>query len=97
MDQRNVHGRFDISGHLVHRIGANHQAIGSAAFDVSSGGNHSGGCRGPVTRCLMGFDFCKVERPQEQLCRMQPAQSLASHAVEQLVVDNGALPAHTAN
>jgi hypothetical protein len=94
---RNAHRRFDLSSHLVHRVRAQHDALGTCPFHRARRVGQSFAGILPASRTLQLLDVVKVDAVKDQLGRVKPAQSPLDRLVDEAVVQRGRFPAHAAD
>ena len=81
----------------MHRIRADQQQIGAAAFQSGGGFDHRAVERRPVAFRLQGGNRCEVERVQDDVRGVQPAEAVADGPIEQAIIFGRAFPAQTAD
>ena len=94
--QRDAHGGGDLRGHLVHGVGADDQKIRPAPLQGLCGIGQDTGAPVPVPGLLAAFDLVKVHAVEQAAGRMQTAQGLGRHHVDDLIIGQRAFPAHAA-
>ena len=96
MQDRHGDGPDNLRGQLVHRIGADQQGVRSGGLQSARGLDQYVGGAIPITGRLHCGDRREVRRPDQKWRRMLAAEAFSGQAVEPLVVDTGAFPAHAA-
>jgi hypothetical protein len=97
VDQRHPHGRLHRVGLPVHGVSAQQQRLRTRGFEPSRRVDQDLNRRRPIGLRLEAGDVREVERPQQQLGRVQTAKPRACQLIEMAVVDGRAFPAHAAD
>ena len=94
VQQRDVDGGLDIVGEPVHRVRAEHEALGARLLQAMGESGEPATGLVPVAAALELFDRREVHAPHDAFGGVQAAQSPAHGLVEQAVVLDRGLPAH---
>jgi hypothetical protein len=86
VQQRDLDGGLDLVGQAVHRVGAQHEALGARALQALRVAGEQAPGLVPVTASLQRLDGREVDAPHHALRRVQAAQAVAHRLVEQAVV-----------
>src|SRR5579862_686994 len=96
MQQRYAGRAFDLAGHQMHGVAADHQEIGAAACQHRADLRHGCGRVVPAPGILHRRDLAEVEGIHQRLGRMHAAEALLNLAIDELIIDGRGYPAHPA-
>src|SRR5215208_4779385 len=91
-----VDGAGDRIGHLVHRVGAQHEQLGAGAHERPRLASEQRARFLPAAGALELLDVGEVDRSQQAVGGVQTAEPLAGRLVDQPLVLRRGLPAHPA-
>jgi len=97
VQQRQRRRALDGIGHLVHRVGAQHQQLGAGSLERPGGVGQRRRRLVPACLLLQPFDLGEVERVQQAACRVEAAEPVSDQLVGEPVVLGRRLPAHPAD
>ena len=96
VQQRDIYRLFDVSGHLVHGIGTQHDKVRARLLNAPGGvGEQPGGIL-PAALMLKGLDLGEVQTDQGNLGRMMSTKCAVHIPIDDLVVAHRGLPTHAA-
>jgi hypothetical protein len=84
-------------GHSMHCVGADNDEVRSTILNMTSSFNHETSCFFPLTLMLKGLDFREVNGVHNTLRRMKITKLFTDGFIDDPVVFDRRLPAHTTN
>lgn len=97
MQQRNGNVPLNLWGDLMHGVGADDEKIRSRPLQRLCCLGEDDSAFLPLSLSLAGFYFLKIHTVQQAFGRMKASQLLFDGFIDDLVIGDGAFPAHTAD
>ncbi len=96
VEQRNLDTRLDVWRDTVHRVRTEHYEVSTGFLKCERGICKKRARLGPLIGVLQALDFRKICAVKEELGGMEAAELFCDGPVDDLVVGDGGLPAHSA-
>ena len=96
VDERDGNPALNLRRHLVHGVGADNDIIRPRLLKRCGGIGENLGALFPLAFCLIFFDLRKVYAAEQNFRGVQAAEFLFDGLIDNLIIGDGAFPAHAA-